>query len=64
MSTSGGTTASKHDISISATMAWHISFSQRAHLYVPFNASKGLKWGKKRILSHTEDNPISHAPNL
>lgn len=64
MSTSGNTTASKHDTSVSAIAAWHISFSHRAHLYVPFSPSEDLEIGKKRILSHIKDNPISYATNL
>lgn len=64
MRTSGSTAASKHDSSISATAAQQNSFSHCTHLRVPFRPSEESEIGKKRLLSHNKDNPISYATNL
>lgn len=64
MRTSGSTAASKHDSSISATAAQQNSFSHCTHLCVPFRPSEESEIGKKRLLSHNKDNPISYATNL
>jgi len=64
MSTSGDTSASKHDTSVSAIAAWRVSFSPWTRLDVPFSPSKWLEIGKKRILFHIKDDPIPYAANL